>query len=100
MSGPHDLRHPRSRGRRLPVHVHDRLRLPVPRRGLALPVAPPAGRRPPGERMRRRLIAIALAASGAARAQPAPDPAAPDTAAPDASPRTAPAAPPTAPVAT
>ena len=55
--------------------------------------------------MRRRLIAIALAASGAARAQPAPDPAAPgspapDTAAPDAN---RPAAPPpvaTAPVAT
>lgn len=55
--------------------------------------------------MRRRLIAIALAvAGGAARAQPAPDPAAPGSPTPDASPPTtpgAPAAPPTAaPVAT
>lgn len=54
--------------------------------------------------MRRRLIAIALAASGAARAQPAPDPAAPGSPAPDASRSAAlPAAPapgPTAPVAT
>ena len=52
--------------------------------------------------MRRQLIAIALvAAGGAARAQPAPDPAAPDATAPDASPPAAPAAPrPAAPVAT
>jgi hypothetical protein len=56
--------------------------------------------------MRRQLIAIALVAGGAARAQPAPDPAAPgspapDATAPDASPPAARAAPgPTAPVAT
>jgi len=52
--------------------------------------------------MRRQLIAIALvAAGGAARAQPAPDPAAPGSPAPDASPPAAPAAPrPAAPVAT
>jgi opacity protein-like surface antigen len=50
--------------------------------------------------MRRRLIAIALAASGAARAQPAPDPAAPGSPAPDAGPPAAPAPGPTAPVAT
>jgi hypothetical protein len=48
--------------------------------------------------MRRRLIAIALVASGTALAQPAPDPAAPgspapDDAAPDARPPTAPGAP-------
>src|SRR5262249_17522153 len=77
-------------------------RLPVPRRGLALPVARPAGRRHHGECMRRQLIAIALvAAGGAARAQPAPDPAAPDPAAPDASPPAASGAPASAaPVAT
>lgn len=52
--------------------------------------------------MRRQLIAIALvAAGGAARAQPAPDPAAPDATAPDASPPAAPAAPrPTTPAST
>jgi opacity protein-like surface antigen len=48
--------------------------------------------------MRRRLIAIALvAAGGAARAQPAPDPAAPGSPAPDASPPAASGAPAPAP---